>query len=137
MIFLKKWWFLFLIILFIPYTTACSPKQQVTKTNISEKDTVVTKEIGQPIENLERFAKFLQRYEKGEKDSIRIITLSPEGESVPNDLSFDGTYLKLQLNSYTYTGTKLVKKEDGDFITYEMQLKSDIETYFPIIYLPK
>lgn len=135
---MKKWWLtLFIVILFIPYTAACSSKQQVSQPKISEKDTIVTKEIGEPIENIGRFATFLQNYEKGTKDSIRIITLSPDGEEVANDLSFDGTLLKLQLNSYTYTGTKLVKREDDNFITYEMLVRSEIESYFPLLHLPK
>lgn len=137
MIHLKKWLFLFIIILFIPYTAACSPTKQEPETKISKKDTIVTKEIGQPIENIERFALFIQNYEKGVKDSVRIVTLSPEGKSVNNDLSYDGKFLKLQIDSYTYTGTKLVKNEDSHFIKFELLVRSDIETYFPIIYLPK
>jgi len=134
---LRLWGLLFVFILFLPYSVACSQKQAQKTSHVSVKDTVVSQEIGQPVGNLERFAKFVQNYEKGTKDSIRILTVAPDGKPVPNDLTYDGKRLKLEIDSRTYTGTKLVKNEDDNYVKFEMQLLSDLETYFPILYLPK
>lgn len=137
------------LILFVPLTACTTNKNPVPpEPQISENDTIVTMERDTEIQNLNRFTTFLSNQEKGIKDSIRIITLSPDGTTVPNDLSFDGTLFKLTITSkepadpatkklYSYTGTNVVKKEKGKYIQYDLKLRTEEENLIPLIIVPK
>ncbi|HEK9101299.1 DUF4362 domain-containing protein [Bacillus pfraonensis] len=126
-----------LIYLFIVSLVACSQ----SNSKIDEKNDVIAK--GHEISNLHKFEKFVTNVEKGDRDKIRIVNYTDEGDPIFQTLEYDGKAISYSLDSsydkfagkderiYSDTCKKVIKdiREDIRYTLHDCKKEIDHNGY--------
>lgn len=118
---MKKRYFIFVLSLIVLVFVCVKLSQnQQNKSYVPSGTDIVNHHSS--LDNAERLKEFMNRVKNGEKDTIRVVKYTIEGDAIVDDVSFDGKILKVKNDA---TRDEYGKKEIETYLCKSIEMSKD------------